>query len=83
MTIYKIYTAPIGHYKDRDSYNFVAAFADGVTGGWYCRDMRDKSIYRDRDIIMEEVRDFDLDAKQGEIVRAIAVTGEYLVFEEV
>ena len=49
----------------------------------YCEEMRDKRMYRDRDIIMEEVRDFDLDTKQGEIVRAIAVTGEYLVFEEV
>lgn len=83
MTIYKIYTAPVGHYKDRDSYKFVAAFADGVDGGCYCKDMRNKSIYRNRDIIMEEVRDFDLDTKQGEIVLAIAVTGEYLVFEEV
>ncbi len=83
MTIYKIYTAPAGHYKDRNSYRFVAAFVDGVTGGWYCRTMRDSNIYRRDDIIMEEVRDLTFDTKPGTIVRAISATGEYLEFEEV
>ena len=83
MTIYKIFTAPAGHYKDRSSYKFVASFADGATGGLYCSDMRDKSVYRNCDIIMEEVHDVEIDDKPGEIVCAIAVTGEYLMLEEV
>ena len=83
MTLYKIYTAPAGHYKDRNKYRFIAAFADGVTGGFYCRTMRDSNAYRRCDIIMEEVNDVSIDTKPGTIVRAISVTGEYLVFEEV
>ena len=83
MTLYKIYTAPAGHYKERDKYRFIAAFADGVAGGFYCRTMRESNAYRREDIIMEEVKDVSIDTKPGTIVRAIAVTGEYLEFEEV
>ena len=83
MTIYRIFVADMGGFRESKNYEFVAEFADQKIAVQYYTYMRGKKRYRNKDIIIKEVADsVAVNASDGVVRGVISVLGEYLPVDE-
>ena len=61
MTVYRIFVADIGEYKNSTKYRFIADFSDAKTASDYVGFMRGKKRYAKQDIIVKEVTVTEID----------------------
>jgi hypothetical protein len=83
MTVYRIFVADIGEYKNSMKYRFIADFSDAKTASDYVGFMRGKKRYAKQDIIVKEVTVTEIDTAAGAVVGVISVLGETLPIEEI
>jgi hypothetical protein len=83
MTVYRIFVADIGEYKNSTKYRFIADFSDAKTASDYVGFMRGKKRYAKQDIIVKEVTVTEIDTAAGAVVGVISVLGESLPIEEI
>ena len=79
---YRVYVADMGKFREPEKYEFIAEFASEKFAGYYMKYLRGKERFREKDIIIREVRAPKPDTKGEKSVVACAVTGEYLLPEE-
>ena len=75
-TVYRVFIADMGHYKEPDKYEFIADFATDKMANNYMKYMRGKQRYREKDIILKSVDMPVVNPKDGISEVAVSVLGE-------
>ena len=79
---YRVFTSPMGKFRDSGTYEFVAEFEDQKLAANYMKYMRDKKRYYERDIIIKELEGSrDMNRAEGKTACVCSAMGEYLVID--
>jgi O-acetyl-ADP-ribose deacetylase (regulator of RNase III) len=85
-THYRIFTAPMGGFRDSANYEFIAEFENQKLASNYVDFMRGKKRYGDKDIVVQKVfvkkMPFGEETSKGSVVGVVTVLGESLPVEE-
>ncbi|MBR1780114.1 MAG: hypothetical protein IJ751_01765 [Oscillospiraceae bacterium] len=82
MTLYRVFVAAAGDFRDSSKYRFIADFADQKTASDYVSFMRGKKRYQKQDIIVKAVPYDGIDSTSGIVEGVISVLGESLPVDE-
>lgn len=82
MTVYRIFVAEMGGFRDSANYEFVADFANQKAASNYVTYMYGKSRYARKDIIIKKVSVPEVSAADGIVDGVLSAVGESLPVDE-